>query len=159
MDIRKNLVSVIGLFARLFLGFVFAYSGFTKLMQPAAHFSAVIADYGVVPVSLIPAIAVVIPWVEFFVGGFLLLGYAVKPSAVVAAVMSMSFLILLSMTYRFTGSFPEDCGCFGEGSFFHLSGGQVIFLDLVDLALAAVLLSVKKTVWSLDGWLARDASS
>jgi uncharacterized membrane protein YphA (DoxX/SURF4 family) len=159
MTIRKDLVPFLGLLARLFLGLVFVFSGSTKLLQPAAHFSAIIADYGVVPVFFIPAIAAVIPWIEFFTGCFLVLGYAVKLSSVMVAVMSMSFILLLSWVYLWTGSFPEECGCFGEGSFFHLSGGQVIFLDLIDLALASWLLSVKKTIWSLDGWLARDASS
>jgi uncharacterized membrane protein YphA (DoxX/SURF4 family) len=115
---------------RLFLGLIFAYSGFTKLMEPVENFQGGMAAYEVIPYAVIPFLARVIPWIEFLFGAFLILGYLPRVSAAVLALMSWSFVLLIVTTRFVTGALPVDCGCFGEGSLIHLKPYQVLIMDV-----------------------------
>ena len=55
---------------RVCLGLVFAYSGFTKLMEPVENFQGGMAAYEIIPYVVIPFLARVIPWIEFVFGVF-----------------------------------------------------------------------------------------
>ncbi len=115
---------------RMFLGLVFAYSGFIKLIEPVENFQGGMAAYEIIPYAVIPFLAHVIPWIEFFFGAFLILGYLPRVSALVLAVMSWSFVLLIVTTRIVTGALPADCGCFGEGSLIHLKPLQVLVMDI-----------------------------
>ena len=142
---------------RLFLGLVFAYSGFTKLMEPVENFQGGMAAYEIIPYTLIPFLAHVIPWIEFFFGAFLVVGYLPRVSALVLATMSWSFVLLILTTRIVTGNLPADCGCFGEGSLIHLKPLQVFLMDLCNTAIG-ILLALRKThPWSLSSILAEKA--
>ncbi len=129
---------------RLFLGLIFAYSGFTKLMEPVENFQGGMASYEIIPYVFIPFLARVIPWIEFLFGAFLILGYLPRISAVVLAGMSLSFVLLIVITRLMTGALPADCGCFGEGSLIHLKPFQVLTLD-VGNTFFGICLALRKT--------------
>ena len=90
---------------------------------------------------------------EFLIGSLLLFGYAVRWNALAVSGISFGFIVVLIWNYFATGAFPEDCGCFGESSFFHLTGFQVLILDMIDLPLGLLVFSAKEHILSLDGWL------
>jgi len=138
---------------RIFLGLVFAYSGLTKLIEPVENFRGAITSYQVIPYVLVPLIAMVIPWMEFLFGAFMILGYLPRLSAFVLALMSLSFIALIVFTTILHGKVPEDCGCFGEGALFHLSPLQVVFLDILNLAIGIKLFLKTTHPWSLDSLL------
>jgi uncharacterized membrane protein YphA (DoxX/SURF4 family) len=135
---------------RMFLGLIFAYSGFTKLMEPVENFQGGMAAYEVIPYMFVPFLARVIPWVEFLFGSFLILGYLPRLSALVLAVMSWSFVLLIITTRVVTGALPEDCGCFGEGSLIHLNPLQVLIVDLCNTFIGIRLALFKPHPFSLD---------
>ena len=135
---------------RMFLGLVFAYSGFTKLMEPVENFQGGMAAYEVIPYAVIPFLARVIPWIEFFFGAFLILGYLPRVSALVLAVMSWSFVLLILTTRIVTGALPADCGCFGEGSLIHLKPMQVLAMDVFNTVIGIRLALLKAHPFSLD---------
>ena len=138
---------------RIFLGLVFAYSGYTKLIEPVENFRGAMAAYEIIPYLVIPFLAHVIPWVEFVFGVFLLLGYLSRVSALVLAGLSASFVLLILITRIATGALPADCGCFGEGSFIHLKPMQVVFMDLCNTAIGILLAFFKDPPFSLDALL------
>ena len=138
--------------ARLFVGFVFAYAGYSKLMEPIENFRGVLAEYRAIPYAAVPAIAAVLPWLELFSGGFLLAGFAMRPSAAAAALICLGFLVVLSASHIFYGSVPASCGCFGESGI-HLTVLQVFFLDLTNLGLSLGLSLQKRHFLSLDALL------
>lgn len=140
--------------ARLIPGLLFIYSGAMKLLEPAENFRGVIAQYEVIPYFLIPAIAAVIPWVEFLSGLFLAAGFLPRISARILAGLSLAFALLLLSQKIFGGDFPADCGCFGGGKF-HLSGLQVLFLDTANFLLLLWLSSRPRHPLSLEKWLTR----
>jgi len=138
---------------RLFLGLVFAYSGFTKLMEPVENFQGGMAAYEIIPYAVIPCLARVIPWIEFFFGAFLILGYLPRISALVLAIMSWSFVLLILTTRIVTGALPVDCGCFGEGSLIHLKPLQVLALDIGNTLIGIRLALLKTHPFSLAALL------
>jgi uncharacterized membrane protein YphA (DoxX/SURF4 family) len=138
---------------RLFLGLVFAYSGFTKLMEPVENFQGGMAAYEVIPYAVIPFLAHVIPWSELFLGVFLILGYLPRVSALALAGMSASFVLLILITRIKTGALPADCGCFGEGSLIHLSPLQVLLMDVCNTLIGIRLAVYKEHPFSLAAFL------
>ncbi|MFA5168529.1 MAG: DoxX family protein [Candidatus Omnitrophota bacterium] len=138
---------------RMFLGLVFAYSGFTKLMEPVENFQGGMAAYEIIPYAVIPFLAHVIPWIEFLFGAFLILGYLPRTSALVLAIMSWSFVLLIIATRIVTGALPADCGCFGEGSLIHLKPLQVLVLDICNTLIGIRLALFKTHPFSLDALL------
>ena len=101
--LKKNQKGLL-LLSRLFIGFVFAYAGYTKLTEPIENFRGVIAEYEVFPQALIGMMALIIPWIEFIFGIFMIVGYAPRLSAFVLGMMSLSFIVLLAAT----GVFSEE---------------------------------------------------
>lgn len=142
---------------RVFVGLIFAYSGFTKLMEPVENFQGGMAAYEIIPYVVIPFLAHVIPWIEFIFGAFLIVGYLPRISALTLAGMSWSFILLILTTRIVTGALPADCGCFGEGSLVHLTPFQVLALDTFNTIVAVRLALCKSHPFSLAHWLAPKA--
>lgn len=138
---------------RIFLGLVFVYSGFTKLMEPVENFQGGMAAYEVIPYAVIPFLARLIPWIEFLFGAFLILGYLPRVSALVLAAMSVSFVFLILTTRIVTGTLPADCGCFGEGSLIHLKPYQVLVMDICNTFIGIRLALLKIHPFSLANLL------
>jgi hypothetical protein len=59
---------------RLLLGALFVAASWDKLLHPA-EFASIIRDYRLLPEPIVPALAVLLPWIELVVGGLLLVGY------------------------------------------------------------------------------------
>ena len=150
---QLRLPPIVWFIARLFLGLVFAYSGFSKLMEPMENFRGALAQYAVIPYALSPFIAMIFPWIEFLFGAFLILGFIPRQSALTLGLLSLGFLIVLGSSNILLGHGTDNCGCFGEHGIIHLSIRQVFFLDIFDMALGFKLFSIRDHPWSSDAWL------
>jgi uncharacterized membrane protein YphA (DoxX/SURF4 family) len=142
----------LGFAARLFLGAVFIYAGFSKLISPVEEFRAILATYQLIPYPLISVLAVLAPWMELVFGTFIVLGYLTRPSALMLSLFSLSFVLLLGWEYLANGHFPKDCGCFGSG-FIRPTVPQIFLLDILNTLLGICLFLSKNHPWSLDHWL------
>ncbi len=102
------------LFFRLAVGALFILSGFQKLIAPYQNFLYVIESYQILPSPLIEEfLARSMPWVEFFIGVFIILGLWLGLSLRLAAVMFFMFIIILAQAL--IRKLPvTECGCFGE---------------------------------------------
>ena len=124
---------------RLVLGGLFLYAGAIKAFDRQAMVLAIDA-YDLLPESLIPALAVIVPWLEVVIGVLLLLGLFVRFSAAVGAIVTVGFLI--GMAQAKARGLQIDCGCFTSGG----AGEGVTWLDLArDVAIlaAAVWLAIR----------------
>lgn len=139
--------------ARLLVGAVLVFSGFSKLLVPLEEFAMSLEAYRLFALPTIMILARAIPWVELFTGGFLLLGYAVGYAGTLAAALFVAFIAALGSTLM-RGIPLEDCGCFGWG-IPHLPPSQTILLDSVLLVLCLVILIEKDRCFSLERWLRR----
>ncbi len=147
---------VFGLLTRLFIGFIFAYAGFTKLMEPVENFRGMLAEYQVLPYSWLPFVAAVVPWFEFLLGVFMLIGLAIPWTAFGLAMMCLSFLTVLGASTVVRESSGKECGCFGRSGPVHLTVWQVFVMDLINLGIALKLFFARKTPLSLDGLLNKE---
>ncbi len=113
---------------RVLLGAVFVVSGFQKLTTPYQNFAAVIEKFEILHGPGVVFLAQVLPWVEFMLGVFLILGLWERLSLAGLWTMNTAFIgILASAILR---KLPvQSCGCFGEA--LTLSLPQMLSIDLV----------------------------
>ena len=135
---------------RVFLGGIFVFAGFSKLVLPYAEVVAHIQQYQVLPGWLVSTTAMVLPWIEVGSGTALLIGFCTTPAALLIAVQLLSFSALMIVVLA-AGILITDCGCFG-----HLglpeTPLQVLIRDLLMLVLLVPVFLRQRDVLGLDAW-------
>ena len=134
--------------ARLAVGGILIYAGFMKAVGSSAEFAALLGAYKLFPSTLLSPLSYLLPYVEMWVGLFVLFGLFTRQAALAAAVLFASFLVaLLSSLIR--GIDLASCGCFGADS---ISPRYTLILDVVllSLSLTTYALSRHAPPWSLD---------
>ena len=122
---------------RIMTGFVFVASGFVKLMQPYQNFLVTIQSYEILSGAPAVALAKAMPWAEFLVGVFLILGFWSRLSILVLWVFNTVFIGVVSSAL--IRKLPlQECGCFGDS--FSLQPQQTLWMDI--------------TLWLIFLWLA-----
>jgi uncharacterized membrane protein YphA (DoxX/SURF4 family) len=101
-----------GLLARIVLGGVLLAAGWLKIFTPAKSQMAVRA-YELLPVSIANLMGLVLPWVELGLGMLLVLGIAVRFSAILGGSLMLLFIAAISQAWA--RGLSIDCGCFGGG--------------------------------------------
>jgi uncharacterized membrane protein YphA (DoxX/SURF4 family) len=94
-------------FLRLGLAGIFIYAGCIKLLDPRA-FAHAIAQYDLIPETLLPLVAVGLPALELLAGLGLI--FEVRGSLAIIAVLLLIFLLVLG--YAVWHNLDIDCGCF-----------------------------------------------
>ncbi|MFD4470013.1 MauE/DoxX family redox-associated membrane protein [Rhodococcus sp. NPDC058505] len=132
--------SIVSLLARVALAAVWLISGGIKLADPTQTVVAVRA-YQLLPEGLVRPVAAVLPMVEIALGLLLLVGLAVRWTAVAsAALLLLLIAVIVSVWAR---GLSIDCGCFGGGGAADVDGwdyGREILRDVGFLVLAAWLI-------------------
>lgn len=141
------------LVSRVLVGSVLIYAGLMKALGPYAEFAAVIAAYQMLPAAFIKPLSVTLPWIEIWIGLFLVTGFHRKESAVVSAGMFAVFIAALGSAI-FRKLDLNTCGCFGQDS---LTPHQTLIGDIVlfGLSIALARLKLEKPLFSLERWLDR----
>ena len=137
------------LVARVIVGAVFATAGFIKLTEPIQNFQAHLEQYSFLPLTMIPIIARVVPWLEWLGGMFLLFGYMTRLSAFLLCLLSLGFILILSFAI-FRGGGGEECGCFGKAAI--VTVRQIYLLDWLTFGLGLFLASHRRYPFTLDRW-------
>ena len=101
------------LVSRIILGVLFIYASIYKIIHPL-EFAQVIHHYRITPPDLINYIAIAMPWIEFFTGVLLIVGYKTKGSNLLIGAMLIFFLIVLSITA--IRGINVSCGCFSTST-------------------------------------------
>lgn len=112
---------------RLIIGFVFLLSTFNKLYDPV-HFKMVIAGYKILPNSIIPIIAIILPWIEFFCGIMIMLNIYTKSNSLI--LFSVLIVFILAISINLFRGVIHDCGCF---DFFNITENIGILIILRDV--------------------------
>jgi uncharacterized membrane protein YphA (DoxX/SURF4 family) len=99
--------------ARLILAGIFIYAGLDKIAHPAA-FAKNVYNYQILPDALINLTALVLPWLEVFLGLCLLAGLWL-PGAVLAA-NGLLGVFLAALVFNLARGLDIYCGCFSAGS-------------------------------------------
>ena len=135
---------VITLLARLVLGGVLLAAGGLKVLKPTESANAV-AAYKVLPTNFSHIIGYALPWLEVAVALLLIIGFMVRPAAVVSGLIMIVFIGAIASVWA--RGMLIDCGCFGGGGEIDPSLAAEVrrtyFIEIMrdlGLALAAVYL-------------------
>ncbi len=136
------------LFSRLFIGGIFIYAAYTKIIDPAG-FAKSIWFYHIVPGKLINLMAIVIPWLEMLCGVGLILGFFYKGSVFWVNMLLLVFMAALSTAIA--RGISIDCGCFKASAASSDSAREALFRDIGFLVLSLQLLFSRCRKWMIDG--------
>ncbi len=136
-DVLSNRHVVTG--ARWLLGLIFLASSLGKIADPGA-FADSIAAYRIVPLAAINIVAIVMLWTEFLVGLSLLNGVSYRSGALLAALMTVVFI--LAAASAIARGLDIECGCFTVAK--TTVGWGLIARNLLFLALGLIVLLHRK---------------
>jgi uncharacterized membrane protein YphA (DoxX/SURF4 family) len=94
---------------RLFLGVVFVYASFDKILRPAA-FAEIIYNYQILPDPLINIASIFLPWLELLLGLLLIFGFWLPGAVLIANALFLVFFATL--IFNSARGLDIDCGCF-----------------------------------------------
>ena len=106
---------------RIVLGSVFLWASFDKIIDPA-KFARSITNYHVFPFGIENTIAIVLPWLELFIGSGLILGVMVDGGIVITSVLLILFNLLIAQAIL--RGFNIECGC-------GLKEGQLVGIEKI----------------------------
>ncbi len=109
---------------RLFLGVVFLYASFDKLLNLEA-FAQVVYNYQILPDETINLTALILPWLELYLG-ICLLSSRWLPGATVISTGLLAVFIA-AMAYNQIRGLDIHCGCFSTET----TGGPAGFSTLI----------------------------
>ncbi|MCP3954105.1 MAG: DoxX family membrane protein [Desulfobacterales bacterium] len=97
------------LLVRTGLGIVFLWASWDKIWHPDA-FASIIGNYQILPIAAVNSAAIVLPWVEFICGVFLVSGRLVPGAALTVDLLLLIFILVAGFNlYR---GLDVNCGCF-----------------------------------------------
>jgi uncharacterized membrane protein YphA (DoxX/SURF4 family) len=107
---RASYVAALGLAIRLGAAAIWLVAGAAKVTE-LQHFHAQVDQYKLLPGSLEAPFAYALPFVELFVGLYLLLGLLTRVAAIAGCFLMVLFLIAQAQAWA--RGLSLDCGCFG----------------------------------------------
>ncbi len=141
IDVSKTDLSIFEFLCRLFLGGLFIYASFHKILEPAV-FAKNIYGYYLFPELSINLIAIVLPWMELFTGVALCLGIWPRTSVLLINIMLLGFI--LAITINLFRGIEFDCGCFADGGVENTPAGGLLARDLLYLGMGIFVMAFNK---------------
>lgn len=146
------------LVVRLYLGWVFLFACWHKIVHPEA-FALDVATYQLLPRSLVHAFAIYVPWLEMLVGVCLVVGFRARAAALLVVVLMLSFIVALVWALHL--GLDMSCGCFasqaaaGEDSI----SWRTLVRDLTWFALAVYVAALDRNPLGIERWIPRKTES
>jgi len=131
------MTSKIFILARILVGSVFLVSGFQKLIGPYQNFLYVVQTYAFLPVVLEEVVARGLPWIELFLGLFLVCGLWIRWTLRFTILLFVMFIGVVGQALV-RGLPIDECGCFG--SLITIPPAGVMALDATMLGLCGLML-------------------
>ncbi len=94
---------------RIALGIVFIYASIDKIFHPAA-FAQDVYNYQILPDALINITALILPWLELFLGTCLIAGILMPGALLLANLLLIVFMAAL--IFNLSRGLNVHCGCF-----------------------------------------------
>lgn len=128
---------------RLVLGGLFIYASVDKIINPA-EFAKAVKNYDFLPIALVNFPAIILPYLEFFTGLFLIIGLWKRGSSALIIIMIVFFLIGLGQAYA--RGLDINCGCFSLENSSSTSDILVRMIEDILMLTAAILIFIGSAV-------------
>jgi uncharacterized membrane protein YphA (DoxX/SURF4 family) len=142
---------ILSLLCRLFIGFIFFYASYDKILNPQ-DFAPFVAQYEIAPLWTVNWGSAIFAWTEFTISLLLIAGWQTRPAACIASLMLVFFTGL--MVYAGITGAGFDCGCF-PGDAGHPAGYSAALRDILFLLPALFTLFRPGEHFSIDALRAR----
>jgi uncharacterized membrane protein YphA (DoxX/SURF4 family) len=131
---------------RLFLGAVFVYAAYDKILHPM-DFARAVYNYQILPEILVNLVALVLPFLELLIGLCLILGVWLPGATVISSGLLVVFISALS--FNLFRGLDVHCGCFstegaGEGAGIFTVLRDVFFLVVSGCLFLGVFMNREK---------------
>ena len=132
---------VLILLIRVILGLVFIYASYDKILDPG-NFARDIANYHIIPFGLENSIAIILPWIELFIGLGIILGIFLDGSVFLSGGFLVLFILMIFQAMM--RGFNIECGCgLKEGE---MVGWSKILENIVFLGASYIIFHSKNRV-------------
>jgi len=121
---------------RLFLGAVFIYASYDKILHPQAFVQAVY-NYRILPDALVNVTALVLPWLELILGLCLATGFWLPGATMISTGLLMIFIG--SLVFNQMRGLDISCGCFSTQTTEGPADLWTVVRDLIFLAVSIYL--------------------
>ncbi len=150
----NGIAPLLSFFCRIVIGMVFSLSGLAKISDPINFFAA-LGELRIFPDFFIRFFAVYLPWLEFFLGLFLLFGLFYRSAALLIALLNIIFSgAIISLIAR---EIVIDCGCFGlladYFEFIDIADHRAVIRNIIFFLLSLFIFFTDKTILSLEDHL------
>lgn len=139
---------------RIIIGGIFLFAGLAKISDPV-RFLFTLREFRLFPETILPFLVLYLPWLEFVLGLFVLLGLLYRTGSLLIALLNVIFTgAILSVILR---GIEVDCGCFGMLADIlnipDLADMKSVLRNTIFIGMCLYIFFVKKTVISLEGYL------
>lgn len=147
------MAAVLSLLFRILLGLIFLFAGLAKISDPV-RFMLTLREFGLFPETVIPFLTIYLPWLEFVLGFFLMIGLLYRPSALLLACLNTLFgIAILTVIVR---GMEIDCGCFGLLADIlkipDMADMKAVVRNLFFIVMCLYIFFAKRTLLSLDDY-------
>lgn len=101
----------LNLLLRLFIGGMFVFAAWDKVLEPAG-FAMSVRGYKIIPFAFSNLFALGVSWTELVAGIMLILGIFTRKAAGAIAILLAMFIVAITMVI--VRGMTVDCGCFGS---------------------------------------------
>lgn len=129
--------------ARIFMGAVFLYASYDKILHPQA-FAEAVYNYRMLPDAAVNAVALVLPWIELVAGLCLITGIWLPGAAMLATLLMAAFTSAL--VFSQIRGLDVHCGCFSTRATDGPANLWTVMRDICFLALSLYLL-IRTVFW------------
>ena len=122
--------------AGVFVGATFVYASLDKIVHPD-RFADVVNDYQMLPMLLVNAFALVMPWLEMTTGAALIVGVWRRGAGLLAVGLTVAFMVAIAQAEA--RGLEIECGCFDVSGMSATEASWDLFVRDVGLLVASAL--------------------
>lgn len=138
---KPNVFTVFLIAGRIFLGSIFVYASWSKILDPAA-FAEIVMNYQILPTMSANLVALSLPWLEMVCGLCLITNFWTRGGAMMVVLMMLIFISAMGLNiYR---GIDVACGCFTLTGTATQSMWIYLLRDMALLFLAIAVLMLPK---------------